>query len=99
MFSAIANTFVNITIFSWDVVLTLYNLVTPNLAKGKVVPAGQPGAGGIWPEYIPPKDGDSRSACPALNAMANHGKSISIIPLHTLDRVKNRHSSSRWPQY
>jgi hypothetical protein len=34
---------------------------------------GHPGAGGKWPDYIPPKDGDSRSCCPGLNAMANHG--------------------------
>jgi hypothetical protein len=27
----------------------------------------------MWPEYIPPKDGDSRCSCPALNVMANHG--------------------------
>ena len=26
-----------------------------------------------WPDYIPPRDGDSRSACPMLNALANHG--------------------------
>jgi len=30
-------------------------------------------AGGDWPEYIAPGDGDSRCSCPALNAMANHG--------------------------
>jgi len=73
MLSAITNAFVNLGVFSWDAVLTLYNLVTPNLAEGTIVPAGHPGAGGKWPEYSPPKDGDSRSACPALNAMANHG--------------------------
>ncbi|KAJ7452007.1 Chloroperoxidase, partial [Mycena latifolia] len=28
------------------------------------------------PEYIPPGVGDSRSACPALNALANHGVSL-----------------------
>jgi len=73
MLSAFTNAFVIVGIFSWDIVLTLYNLVTPNLAQGTVVPAGHPGAGGKWPEYVQPKDGDSRSACPALNAMANHG--------------------------
>ncbi|KAJ7446559.1 Chloroperoxidase [Mycena latifolia] len=63
----------NVYVFSLDVVLTLANLVTPNLKPGSVVPRGSPGAGGKWPEYVPPKEGDSRSACPALNALANHG--------------------------
>jgi hypothetical protein len=40
---------------------------------GRVTPKGQPGEGGVWPEYIPPRKGDSRCSCPALNAMANHG--------------------------
>jgi len=48
-------------------------LLSPKKKIGYVVPEGHPGFGGIWPEFIPPKDGDSRSACPALNAMANHG--------------------------
>ena len=73
VFSTISNGVVNIGLFSWDAALTIYNFVTPKLAKGKVIPEGHPGAGGKWPEYIPPKEGDSRSACPALNAMANHG--------------------------
>ncbi|KAF8719041.1 hypothetical protein AX14_011541 [Amanita brunnescens Koide BX004] len=38
-----------------------------------MVAEGHPGHGGKWPEFIPPKDGDSRCACPALNALANHG--------------------------
>jgi hypothetical protein len=42
---------------------------------GHVTPEGEPGAGGNWPEYIPPKEGDSRCCCPALNALANHGES------------------------
>ncbi|EEB86743.1 hypothetical protein MPER_16186, partial [Moniliophthora perniciosa FA553] len=33
---------------------------TPNLKKGHVVAEGCPGFGGKWPEYIPPKEGDSR---------------------------------------
>ena len=40
---------------------------------GHVTPKGQPGEGGVWPEYRPPLQGDSRCSCPALNAMANHG--------------------------
>ncbi|KAF7291272.1 hypothetical protein MIND_01271000 [Mycena indigotica] len=57
----------------WDAYLTLANLLTPQRKPGAVVPAGHPGARGVWPEYVPPKEGDSRCCCPALNAMANHG--------------------------
>ncbi|KAF5390368.1 hypothetical protein D9757_005287 [Collybiopsis confluens] len=60
-------------IFTWDFFLALFNAVTPNLKEGHVVPEGHPGAGGKWPEYVPPGEGDSRSACPMLNALANHG--------------------------
>ena len=62
-------------IFVWDFVLALINIVTFNRRKGRVTPRGTPGAEGKWPAYIAPKAGDSRSACPALNALANHGKS------------------------
>jgi len=60
-------------VFTWDFGLVLYNLVTPSRKVGHVTPEGHPGAGGKWPDHIPPKDGDSRSCCPGLNAMANHG--------------------------
>jgi hypothetical protein len=66
--------FRDLGVVSWDLSLTLINLVIPNRAVGKVTPEGHPGFGGNWPEYIPPKEGDSRCSCPALNAMANHGK-------------------------
>jgi len=72
----ISSFFFNVYIFSWDGLLAFLNLITPKLAVGSVVPSGHPGAGGKWPEYIAPKEGDSRSACPALNAMANHGALI-----------------------
>lgn len=64
---------VDLAVMAWDNALALLNLVTPKFAEGSVVPAGAPGHGGKWPEYVPPKEGDSRSACPMLNAMANHG--------------------------
>ncbi|KXN88410.1 Putative sterigmatocystin biosynthesis peroxidase stcC [Leucoagaricus sp. SymC.cos] len=57
----------------WDTSLALVNLVLPSRPEERVTPEGHPGFGGNWPEYIPPKDGDSRCCCPALNAMANHG--------------------------
>jgi len=59
--------------FAWDLVLALINIVTFNRKKGHVTPRGAPGAEGKWPAYVAPKEGDSRSACPALNALANHG--------------------------
>ncbi len=62
-------------LLAWDVLLTLYNHVVPNRSVGRVVKKGLPGFGGKWPEYIPPREGDSRCSCPALNALANHGAS------------------------
>jgi hypothetical protein len=77
--------FQNIYIFTWDAWLTLVNLVTPNRKVGSVVPHGSAGFGGKWPDFVPPKEGDSRSCCPALNAMANHGTLLflRIFPLLT----------------
>jgi len=63
----------NLVIFTRDFGLSFVNLVTFKRRVGHVTPQGKPGAGGKWPEYVAPKEGDSRSACPALNALANHG--------------------------
>jgi hypothetical protein len=60
----------------WDLSLGLVNLVTFKRKIGSVTPKGRPGEGGHWPEYLPPRSGDSRCSCPALNAMANHGMFI-----------------------
>jgi hypothetical protein len=57
----------------WDLSLNIVNLFTFKRKIGSVTPKGHPGAGGDWPEYLPPRSGDSRCSCPALNAMANHG--------------------------
>jgi hypothetical protein len=65
--------FSDLFVFTWDFWLEIYNLVTPKRKIGHVTPAGHPGADGKWPEYIAPKEGDSRCSCPALNALANHG--------------------------
>ena len=73
---AISNAFCDAGIFTWDIFLTLGNLVRFSRPVGKVTPEGHPGYGGYWPEYRPPQEGDSRSCCPCLNAMANHGASI-----------------------
>ncbi|KAK0205181.1 Chloroperoxidase [Desarmillaria ectypa] len=80
----------NLYIVTWDVGLSLFNLLTPNLKPGHVVPEGHPGAGGSWPEYMAPREGDSRCSCPALNALANHGilpHDGKGIPLRELTRI------------
>ncbi|KAJ3478834.1 heme-thiolate peroxidase [Meripilus lineatus] len=73
IFSKIAKLFGAVFFFSWDATLALLNLIIPNYKPHAVVAAGSPGHGGLWPEYVPPKEGDSRCSCPALNALANHG--------------------------
>lgn len=69
----IGNVFVDASVMAWDNAIFIMNLVSPKLKPGEVVPDGAPGHGLKWPEYVPPREGDSRSACPMLNAMANHG--------------------------
>ena len=73
LLTPIALFFNNTYVFTWDALLELSNQVLPKRKEGHVVPEGHPGSGGKWPEYIAPKEGDSRCACPALNALANHG--------------------------
>ncbi|KAJ7441290.1 Chloroperoxidase [Mycena galericulata] len=74
--------FQNICFFTYDFFLTLFNVVAPKRRVGSVTPHGSPGAGGKWPEFIPPKEGDKRSLCPALNALANHdGQNINFADL------------------
>ncbi|KAJ7189747.1 Chloroperoxidase [Mycena pura] len=73
LFSGLGTFLHDIYIFTWDAWLSFLNLLTPSRKIGGVVQQGNHGAGGKWPEFVPPKDGDSRCACPALNAMANHG--------------------------
>ena len=70
-----------VAVFTWDFGLEIVNVVTPKRKIGRVTPEGEPGAGGKWPEYIAPKEGDIRCCCPALNAMANHGKSYGLYIL------------------
>ena len=65
--------FFNVAVLTWDNILVVLNIILPKYKPDQVVPAGCPGRDGNWPEFVPPKEGDSRSACPMLNAMANHG--------------------------
>ncbi|KAF7291271.1 hypothetical protein MIND_01270900 [Mycena indigotica] len=68
LFQGIGHVLLNVRIFVWDLWLTLLNVLLPSLPKAK-----DDGEKGRWPEWAAPKEGDSRCACPALNAMANHG--------------------------
>ncbi|KAG1754339.1 Chloroperoxidase [Suillus lakei] len=71
--SNVSNFFYDVKIMSWDVVLTLLNVVGKKRRIGEVTPEGHPGYGGHWPEFKPPQETDSRCSCPGLNALANHG--------------------------
>ena len=82
--------FQNLFVFTWDFGLTLLNLVLPNRKVGHVTPVGKPGAGGVWPPYVPSQEGDSRCSCPALNAMANHGETTCLNNLVRTDKF-DRH--------
>ncbi|THH09789.1 heme-thiolate peroxidase [Bondarzewia mesenterica] len=73
LLSSVLNALILTGILIWDFGLFLYNIFAPLRVRGKVTPAGHPGAGGKWPEYVAPKEGDSRCSCPAINALANHG--------------------------
>lgn len=69
----IGGAIINLGVIAFDNGLFVLNLLTPKLKEGQVVPRGAPGHHLSWPAYVPPTEGDSRSACPMLNAMANHG--------------------------
>jgi len=64
---------INLFIFPWDFALFLANLLLPSHKRGHVVPRNSPGHGLKWPAYTPPSPTDSRSPCPMINALANHG--------------------------
>ena len=89
MLSKVGVGFTDLFVFFWDNILFILNLVTPKLKPGQVVPEGAPGHNRNWPEYVPRKEADSRSACPMLNALANHGilphdgKNITFKELNT----------------
>ncbi|PVG03977.1 Cloroperoxidase [Serendipita vermifera] len=59
----------------WDVNLHIANIFAPELNPNRVIPQGKPGANGDWSRftYLPPTENDSRSPCPALNALCNVG--------------------------
>ncbi|KAI0634202.1 chloroperoxidase-like protein [Trametes polyzona] len=73
LLTAVTGVLILLGLFVWDIALTLVNHLIPKRPVGHVVKEGRPGFGGKWPEYSPPREGDSRCSCPALNALANHG--------------------------
>jgi len=85
----ITDPFLKLSVFGWDFGLFVVNAFLPALKPGQVVPVNAAGHNLTWPEYHPPVEGDSRSACPMLNAMANHGilphdgKNITFKDLNT----------------
>jgi len=56
-----------------DVALYVANHLFPKRSVGEVIQKGYPGHKGDWGTYEAPKNGDSRSPCPGLNSLANHG--------------------------
>ena len=89
IFNKISGAFINIFVLVWDFGLFILNILTPSHKPGHVVPPNTPGHNLTWPPFIAPLDSDSRSACPMLNAMANHGilphdgKNITFRELNT----------------
>ncbi|KAF7188897.1 putative sterigmatocystin biosynthesis peroxidase stcC [Pseudocercospora fuligena] len=70
----VTGAFINLGVMTYDNALVVLNLLMPKLKEGQVIPEGAPGHHlTSFGEFIPPGPGDSRSACPMLNAMANHG--------------------------
>lgn len=99
---AIPKIFSDTFVFAWDFLLTLTNIVTPSIKAGHVVPEGHAGAGGKWPEYVPPGEDDSRSACPMLNALANHGENFEKNRLFSsliVPHLTFRYLATRWKEY
>jgi hypothetical protein len=57
-----------------DLFYSIINLFLPSRRVGQVVSPGRPGYRGVWPKFIEPTIGnESRSPCPGLNCLANHG--------------------------
>ncbi|CAE6461130.1 unnamed protein product [Rhizoctonia solani] len=62
-----------LSLLGWDLGLYIGNLIYPRKQVGSVVAEDIRGKDSSWGEFCPPRPGDARSPCPALNALANHG--------------------------
>ena len=74
VFTVLSKTAVVAGYITCDLSLGLISFLTPKRKIGFVIGEGVPGHKGIWPEFISPLPTDSRSPCPFLNALANHGE-------------------------
>ncbi|KAG8944784.1 hypothetical protein FRC04_001522 [Tulasnella sp. 424] len=72
-FQLIAFTWFVVQLHAKDAFYTVVALLFPYRPVGHVIQKGDPGFAGIWPRFSPPTQDDSRSPCPGLNALANHG--------------------------
>lgn len=98
--------FTDLFVMTWDLWLAALNILLPKHKSGQVVAAGVPGHNGKWPEYIAPRKGDSRSACPMLNAMVRQSVQRRLCSTHVLATWpltqytgESWHPTSRRPQY
>ncbi|KAH7336768.1 putative chloroperoxidase [Rhizoctonia solani] len=62
-----------LSLLGWDFGLHIANAIYPRKQVGSVVVEDIRRKDGSWGEFHPPRPGDARSPCPALNALANHG--------------------------
>jgi len=60
---------------AWDTQLHIANQFAPEFNPKQVIRPGRPGVNGDWSRYpyLPPTETDSRSPCPAINALSNMG--------------------------
>ncbi|KIO33537.1 hypothetical protein M407DRAFT_231607 [Tulasnella calospora MUT 4182] len=72
-FAFVAFSWFVFTLHARDAYYTVLALLLPKRRVGRVIKKGDPGFDGMWPQYCAPREGDSRSPCPGLNVLANHG--------------------------
>lgn len=93
--------FTDLFVMTWDLWLAALNILLPQHKSGHVVAAGVPGHNGKWPQYVAPRKGDSRSACPMLNAMVRQlfGKSplFSSHPRNKAAHIAYRRTMASFP--
>jgi hypothetical protein len=77
--------FTDLFVMTWDLWLAALNLILPNHKTGQVVQPGLPGHHGRWPKYVAPRESDSRSACPMLNAMVRSDQNPAETSINSQD--------------
>lgn len=100
IFQKLMKVFTDLFVMTWDLWLAALNILLPKHKAGRVVPSGVPGHNGKWPKYIAPGEGDSRSACPMLNAMVRPSAMPPQMDVsHNHPTGKPRHPPSFRPQH